>query len=737
MMTATFRSNRFISRTVFIIVMLVSGLFLFPEDTGSRTVLRRFALVIGSNNGGKDRSVLRYATKDARSFSDVMMEMGAVAEENLVLLLDPGVEEISARFRTIRNITDGISGGPGRKEFIFYYSGHSDEEGLLLSGHHFTYARLRDEIARIKTDVRLAILDSCSSGAFTRTKGVLRRPPFLIDESSAMKGYAFLTSSSEDEAAQESDNIGASFFTHYLVSGLRGAADSSRDGLVTLNEAYSFSFNETLARTEKTQYGPQHPKYDIQLTGTGDLVLTDLRETSAGLLISNDIAGRLSIRDSSGNLLVELNKSDGYPVELGLKPGDYRIIADNHGELFCCEVSLHEGGITRLSRSGLVKITGEKTTVRGDDNTGGQSVEDKTGGMTITPFIFTFIPLGNGNDPGHAYNVSANLLIGNAPSIIGAQVSSIGNHAAFDVTGFQGAGIYNVTGRSLTGFQGGGIFNIAGEVEAGGQGAGIFNYTTGNLSYFQAGGIFNYVGGTLTGFQAGGITNIAKGEVTGVQIAGLLNLTDAAVNGVQAAGLINCGKDVAGVQVGLINIAHEVDGVQVGLINIAHEYRSGIPIGLVCIGKNGIFNLDFFYDSEGRTHLALRLGSHNVYGLLTASLVPETEPLLWSFGAGFGVHIPSEPFYFDIDLSCHLMNEGPIDRESYGTDHLLPVLRGTAGLVFGRRIGLFAGSKINVLLPGCYNDIDTGVHMDFDLPPFEKPVRLAAEFFGGITFKIF
>jgi uncharacterized caspase-like protein len=61
-----------------------------------------------------------------------------------------------------------------------------------------------------------------------------------------MRGYAFLTSSSPDEVAQESDHIGASFFTHYLVSGLRGAADVTGEGKVTLNEAYQFAFNETL-----------------------------------------------------------------------------------------------------------------------------------------------------------------------------------------------------------------------------------------------------------------------------------------------------------------------------------------------------------------------------------------------------------------------------------------------------------------------------------------------------------
>ena len=83
--------------------------------------------------------------------------------------------------------------------------------------------------------MRLAVLDSCASGALTRVKGGSFQAPFLVDDANKVKGYAILTSSSADEAAQESDRLQASFFTHSLVSGLRGAADTTGDSRVTLN----------------------------------------------------------------------------------------------------------------------------------------------------------------------------------------------------------------------------------------------------------------------------------------------------------------------------------------------------------------------------------------------------------------------------------------------------------------------------------------------------------------------
>ena len=173
-------------------------------------------------------------------------------------------------------------------------------------------------------------------------------------------------STSETEAAQESDNIGASFFTHYLVSGLRGAADADHDGVVTLNEAYQYAFNETLVRTESTQYGPQHPSYDIELTGTGDLVLTDLRETSAALFIDGAVLGRVYIRDAAKKLVVELNKQEKDSLEIGLSPGDYTVLVDANGVLSRCGLRLTAGQRATLRGSDLRALRPESAVRRGD-----------------------------------------------------------------------------------------------------------------------------------------------------------------------------------------------------------------------------------------------------------------------------------------------------------------------------------------------------------------------------------
>jgi hypothetical protein len=147
-----------------------------------------------------------------------------------------------------------------------------------------------------------------------------------------MRGHAFLTSSSESEAAQESDRIRGSYFTHYLLSGFRGAADLSGDGKVTLNEAYQFAFNETLGRTIDTKGGAQHPSYDISMSGTGDVVMTDVRQTSATLVLAEDLEGRFFIRTGAQELVVELYKPRGRRVELAVEPGSYDVRVEREKE---------------------------------------------------------------------------------------------------------------------------------------------------------------------------------------------------------------------------------------------------------------------------------------------------------------------------------------------------------------------------------------------------------------------
>ncbi len=332
--------------------------------------LQRYALIVGANSGGAGRPQLQYAISDAERFARVMVDLGGVLPGNEIVLRQPKLRELVDALDTLtRRVTASkrAGGATGRTEVLLYYSGHADELGLLLGDDRYSYRTLRDRLDQIPADVRIAVLDACSSGAFTRVKGGKARPPFLVDESSDMRGHAFLTSSSETEAAQESDRIHASYFTHYLVSGFRGAADTSGDGKVTLNEAYQFAFNETLGRTVDTKGGAQHPSYDINMSGTGDVVMTDVRQTTSTLVLGEELEGRFFVRNAAQELVVELYKPRGRRVELAIEPGDYEVRVEREKGSFVTKTAVADGARVTIDGRQFGPAALEPTQRRGGD----------------------------------------------------------------------------------------------------------------------------------------------------------------------------------------------------------------------------------------------------------------------------------------------------------------------------------------------------------------------------------
>ena len=344
------------------------------DAPSSAPALRRYALVIGSNTGGgAGREKLRYAGHDAANVAAVLQQIGGVLQPDISLLSEPDIITVDRAIDSLsKRIHDERKRGQ-RIELVVYYSGHADESGILLGGTRYEYGRLRQRIRAVPADVHIAIVDSCASGSFTRIKGGVKVAPFLQDSSNQVAGFAFLSSSSADEDAQESDRIGASFFTYFFVAGLRGAADRNRDGKITLSEAYQFSYEQTLGRTQNTTHGPQHPAYDMHLSGTGDVVITDLRSTESGLVLPSALRGRITIVDKTGRVAVELTKEAGEPLSLALPNETYTVHVANKSGEFAATITLDRVGSIEFDQDSLHRVAPEKTVARGlsveaDDN---------------------------------------------------------------------------------------------------------------------------------------------------------------------------------------------------------------------------------------------------------------------------------------------------------------------------------------------------------------------------------
>lgn len=637
------------------------------------TPTRRVALIVGANDGGPGRVKLRYAGSDAKALSRVLAEVGGIDRRDAFVLIDPSPTQFLDGFRWAQDRVSRARASGERVQFLFYYSGHADDRGVHLGTSQVDYPRLRTLIHGVDAHVRLGLLDSCSSGAFVRLKGGKMRPPLATADAN-IQGHAFLTSSSAEEAAQESDRIGGSYFTHYLVSGLRGAADVNRDRRITLHEAYRFAFDETLAGTETTLGRAQHPVYDIQLVGTGDLVMTDLRETTAVLDIHPTIGGRVYVRDSDGRLAAELYKGVGAgAVSLALEPGRYSVVIDDGTTMWRGTVDVRPGVQNELTRAALTSVGTEMTTMRGDDT----PIDPAQ--YRVMPFQFGFVyPLTTNRIERERKVInrfSLNLILGRAAMIDGVELSSGANWVDENVRGAQLSAGANYVGGNVQGVQSTAGANIAG----------------GNLRGVQGAAGFNTVGGDGYGVQAAGGVNAVRGHMRGIQAAGGVNWARS-VAGMQIAP-VNVNTATRGAQVGVINTSTgKVSGAQIGVINYADE--ADAQVGVISVSRKGGVFADVWTSDLAAINLAVKFRAKYTYSYLAVGVHPAGQGRGFMSGVGFGGHIPLwRKLYLDIDLATYWAQPNFNFRAN---PNLLNTLRFLFGWQQARRFAVYGGPTVNM-----------------------------------------
>jgi hypothetical protein len=258
---------------------------------------------------------------------------------------------------------------PSAALLVVFYSGHSDGRSLLMGDERLGIAELKAAVKVNSAEVALVILDACNAGSAVRDKGGRSAPSFLrFTDSNRARGRVILTSASASELAQESDEIGSSFFTHYLVSGLMGDADRTGDRRVSLEEIYRYVYDQTVHRTVDTLPGVQHPAFSYDLRGEGSIVLTDLNKESTGILLREAVTGTYLIFDRKRRTVVaEVKKRKGQHRMIPLSPGDYTLKKRMKDHLLVAELTISPGHQVTVSDANMQAVPFEHPTSKGWD----------------------------------------------------------------------------------------------------------------------------------------------------------------------------------------------------------------------------------------------------------------------------------------------------------------------------------------------------------------------------------
>lgn len=342
----------------------------------------RMALVIGHNKGDAGLRPLQYAQRDAKRFAGLLQELGRFEKRNIRLMLGPSRKAVR---KVLASFKKKLQENNGKGMFLFYYSGHSRTRHFALGNDRWSFRELMRFVRKLPVRLKVVVIDSCYSGSVALAKGAQRNPKDARSKGARrkarmnwpgltttlkVKGLAFLASSGEKERSYESVRLRSSYFTSSLLAGLRGAADQSNDGEITLQEAYEYASSQTVAQSLLHGTQLQRPMFAFEkMSGRKSPTLTYLRQAKARIRFQASLYGHCFLfRD--GLLVQEFKKRRGRRLVVGVKPAKYELQIRKDGRIGVQQLDLTSTKklLVRYNQLKWYRVNTKDTYARGGGN---------------------------------------------------------------------------------------------------------------------------------------------------------------------------------------------------------------------------------------------------------------------------------------------------------------------------------------------------------------------------------
>ena len=279
-----------------------------------------YAMVVGiSSYSDPDIPQLQFANRDAEIFADYLKSKagGLVPKENIRLLTDSKAT-IAAVHMAIKWLVRTC-----KKDDVvfFYFSGHGDLENMTMFNNAYficyntpleNYVGMSlsveflNDIAKTlsaKTEAKVVLItDACHSGKMAASKAngnSLVGTQLMNSEEKEIR----IASSQSDQLSNEKTDWGGGrgVFSYYLVNGLKGLADNSKDGIVTKGEIKNYletsMANDPILKQDNKVQTPVFKGIDaFPLAKVDQEEFTKTREQS----LADSLANVIPARDSPG-----------------------------------------------------------------------------------------------------------------------------------------------------------------------------------------------------------------------------------------------------------------------------------------------------------------------------------------------------------------------------------------------------------------------------------------------------
>ena len=266
----------------------------------STTAGQKYALIIGISNypNFPAEHQLKYADQDAMQFKNFLQspEGGAFPAVNIRLLTNA-----DAKRDRIEGEIEWLSKRAHRDDTVYvFFSGHGmeDDNGIVyFMPYGSDYQRpgvgslrsnyfLKDLSEKITSQHLIVFLDACHAAAATTNDGTAKGDPANVSAAlkktweEAFKGQeasnlAFFSSSAGQRSWEDKEKH-RGVFTWFLIEGLKGAADTNRDKVITAGELHLYLLNNVVEYTKKKFGREQRPLVSPRFNAQFPLAVLDI-----------------------------------------------------------------------------------------------------------------------------------------------------------------------------------------------------------------------------------------------------------------------------------------------------------------------------------------------------------------------------------------------------------------------------------------------------------------------------
>ena len=237
--------------------------------------INKWAVIVGISEYKHKPWNLNYAHRDAEELSKLLQTKtgGNFKSENIRYLINkkatttnirialfdflqkPAKEDLVFIFFACHGTPD-----PSRPQNLYLLTYDTDPKSIPGTGLPMEdiYKSLDNTLLAEKI---IVMADTCHSGGLSQNSRSIEDNSELLNQyfqdlSQSVGGVASLTSAEAREVAREGEEWGGGHgvFTHYVLEGMKGAADIDRDGIVTVGELFEYVREKVKQDTDHRQH---------------------------------------------------------------------------------------------------------------------------------------------------------------------------------------------------------------------------------------------------------------------------------------------------------------------------------------------------------------------------------------------------------------------------------------------------------------------------------------------------